>query len=362
MDDYDVKAAFADIEKELLESMMRNLKHHRAEEKKEGKEWIQWQVEQLRGLEEYKRIYSKKLPIKFKDINREIRLAILKAHAIGKMAQEEGILNAIKKGFALYKKSSDKLRGEFFKVNNRQMDALLNAVNNDMEKAESAILRRVEDAYRKTIFNSAVYAASGATYEKAVDMAVKDFLERGIDCVVYKGGRQVNIKDYAEMALRTAKKRAYLAGEGTKRQEFGIHTVIVNKRGNPCPKCLPWVGKILIDDVWSGGTTKEAEELGYHLVSEAMNSGLYHPNCRDSHTTYFEGISTPPDSKWKKEELTYMEEKNKTDQKQNHAKRQVEKYDRLAEYSLDPENKEKYKRKACEWQQKSNEYKGINEM
>ena len=59
MDDYDVKAAFADIEKELLESMMRNLKHHRAEEKKEGKEWIQWQVEQLRGLEEYKRIYSK---------------------------------------------------------------------------------------------------------------------------------------------------------------------------------------------------------------------------------------------------------------------------------------------------------------
>ena len=74
----------------------------------------------------------------------------------------------------------------------------------------------------------------------------------------------------------------------------------MNKRGNPCPKCLPFVGKILIDDVWSGGSS---EDGSYPLMSSAMAAGLYHPNCKDSHTTYFPGISTPPDDKFSKEEI-----------------------------------------------------------
>ena len=71
----------------------------------------------------------------------------------------------------------------------------------------------------------------------------------------------------------------------------------MNKRGNPCPKCLPFVGKILIDDVWSGGSS---EDGSYPLMSSAMAAGLYHPNCKDNHTTYFPGISTPPDDKFSK--------------------------------------------------------------
>ena len=49
--DYDIAAAFERIENELIESMMRNLDHHRAEEDKLGFNWSQWQVEQLRALE-----------------------------------------------------------------------------------------------------------------------------------------------------------------------------------------------------------------------------------------------------------------------------------------------------------------------
>ncbi len=98
------------------------------------------------------------------------------------------------------------------------------------------------------------------------------YLHPGINCVRYKDGRQVNIKDYADMALRTASKRAYLQGEGVKREEWGIHTVIMNKRGNACPLCLAWVGKVMVDDVWSGGTAKEAEKSEYPLMSEARAS------------------------------------------------------------------------------------------
>ena len=48
------------------------------------------------------------------------------------------------------------------------------------------------------------------------------------------------------MALRTASKRAYLTGEGKKRKEWGIATVIMNKRGNPCPLCLPFIDKDIL--------------------------------------------------------------------------------------------------------------------
>lgn len=122
----------------------------------------------------------------------------------------------------------------------------------------------------------------------------------------------------------------------------------MNKRGNPCPKCLPFVGKILIDDVWSGGSS---EDGSYPLMSSAMAAGLYHPNCKDSHTTYFPGISTPPDDKFSKEEIKKVEDDYKDDQKQQYAKRQKEKFRRLANYSLDRENKEKYEIKLGEWKQ-----------
>lgn len=147
------------------------------------------------------------------------------------------------------------------------------------------------------------------------------------------------------MAIRTARKRAYLQGEGEKRQEWGIHTVIVNKRGNPCPKCLPFVGKVLIDDVWSGGSMEDGK---YPLMSKAIEHGLFHPRCKDSHTTYFPGISTADDT-WTEEELDSIGQNYEKEQKQQYAKRQAEKYGRLAKYSLDEENREMYGRKEKEW-------------
>ena len=146
------------------------------------------------------------------------------------------------------------IQGEFFKVNDRKLDALINATTNDMQRAEYAVLRMTNDQYRSIIFNAQVYANTGAgTYAKAVDMATRDFLSAGINCIEYQNGRRVNISAYAEMALRTASKRAYLQGEGEMRQKWGIHTVIMNKRTNACPKCAPFAGRVIVDDVWSGG-------------------------------------------------------------------------------------------------------------
>lgn len=351
--DYDIRAAFRAIEDELLDSMMRNMKSHRAEESKEGYEWSQWQVEQLKALDTYRRKNAKRFQKQYDSINSKMRKAILSAKEEGNMTAETKILSAIMKG-AKFDRVSDKLAGEFFHINERKLDALIKATTSDMQKAEHAILRMHDDKVRKAIFNAQVYANSGAgTYEKAVDMAVKDYAMTGLNCVEYKDGRRVNVKDYAAMALRTAGKRAYLMGEGEKRQEWGIHTVIMNKRGNACHLCLPWVGKILIDDVWSGGTAKEAAEGNYPLMSTATAAGLYHPNCRDSHTTYFPGISTPPDHKWTKQELKEIEQNAKRETRRQYAKNQQEKYARLGKYSLDEDDRRNYQRKANEWKREA---------
>lgn len=85
-----------------------------------------------------------------------------------------------------------------------------------MIRAETAVLRMANDQYRKIIYNAQVYANTGAgTYEKAVDMATKDFLKSGINCIEYANGSRHTIADYADMAIRTAGKRAYLHGEHT---------------------------------------------------------------------------------------------------------------------------------------------------
>lgn len=351
MNEYDITTAFKVIENELIASMIRNMDRHRAEETKEGYEWSMWQTEQLKALEKYKWDNQKKYRKQFQKINGEIDLLIRKARETGNMQQEIKILEAIKKGFPA-KKISKGMAGEFFRLNDRKLEALIEATTHDMEKAETAILRKAEDDYRQAIYNAQVYANTGAgTYEKAVDMATKDMLSRGINCVQYINGARHTLADYADMAIRTASKRAYLQGEGEKRQEWGIATVIVNKRGNPCPKCLPFCGKVLIDDVWSGGPEDGVDlETGkkYPLMSYAISQGLYHPRCRDSHTTYFPGISTADDT-WTKEELEAIGQEYEAEQKQQYAKRQEEKYERLSEYSLDAGNKKQYGIKAREW-------------
>ncbi len=352
---YDVGAAFRRIEDELISSMIRNLDNHRAQETAEGFQWPQWQVEQLKALAEYKSRNKKLFNGKFGKINENISSAIREAHSRGQMEQEEKILNAIKRGYKSRAGSfngSINTTGEFFKVNERKLNALINATTDDMKKAESAVLRMADDKYRKIIFDAQVYAnAGGTTYEKAVDMATHDFLQAGLNCIEYKNGARHTISDYADMAIKTANKRAYLRGEAVKREEWGIHTVIVNKRGNPCPLCLPFVGQVLIDDVYGTGSKKDGD---YTLLSEAMAEGFLHPRCQDAYATYFEGISTPPEEETPtREEAKEIEENNRQNQKKQYAEKQAEKLSRLSKYSLDSDNKRMYAARAEQWQKKA---------
>ena len=127
---------------------------------------------------------------------------------------------------------------------------------------------------------------------------------------------------------------------------------------------LSFVGKVLIDDVWSGGSKDGISEtigLKYPLMSDAIEKGLYHPRCKDSHTTYFEGISTPPDDKFSREELQQPADDYNEEQKQQYVQRQAEKYERLSKYSLDKDNQRKYAARAKEWGEKVRDESAIKD-
>lgn len=349
LNEYDIGEAFEAIEERLIKSMMRNMARHRVEEIAEGKEWSMWQAEQLKALEKYKKANQKAFQKEFSRINESISDVITQARQQGNMEQEIEILEAIKSGFKPIRALTAHTRtsAEFFRLNDRKIDALIKATKQDLQKAEVAMLRMANDQYRKIIFNAQVFANSGsATYEQAVDIASKDFLSAGINCIEYKNGARVNIASYASMALQTASKRAYFTGEGEKRQEWGITTVIMNLRGAACPKCLPFVGKVFIDDVWSGGKTSDGD---YPLLSSAIAKGLYHPNCKDSHTTYFEGITTPPPKSMTQADVNRLANKYREEQQIKNAERMVQKYKNLKEGSLDSDNTKKYDTKMQEW-------------
>ena len=358
---YDLSRAFERIENYLIDSMMRNFKHHRAEEMKEGYNWEQWQVKQLQALEEYRKMNKAKFSTEFADLNNRVGDMLTATAADASYKQEQRILKAIQRGYPSHRIPAQS-QAAFFRVNERKMNALIEATTNDLKRAEQAVLRRSNDVYRKAIFDAQVFMNSGAaTYEQAVDMAVKDMLSAGLQCVEYKNGARHTLPDYAEMAIRTANKRAYLRGQGEKMQEWGMSTVIINRRHGACGRCADFVGMVFIDDVYAGGKPSDADGK-YPLLSDAMKAGLFHPRCKDSSSPYFEGISTPPDRevlpKRAQEDLTEIE---RAEQKAAYGKRMEKMNKRLSKYALDPDNKKMYRGRAEQWARYTEKWQSYHE-
>ncbi len=351
MSDYNIKEAFERIENELIDSMMRNFSRHRAEETKEGYNWTQWQAEQLKSLEEYRKHNAKKFGKRFKTINGKVEEMIRTAKADGNASQEAEILEAVKDGFKAPKKPSAHSTAEFFKMNDRKLDALIKSTTDDLKRAETAVLRMSNDKYRKAIFNAQVAMNTGAvTYEKAVDIACKDMLNAGLNCVEYKNGARHTLSDYADMAVKTANKRAYLRGEGEKRAEWGVSLVVVNSRQGGCPDCAKYIGKVFIDDVYSNGKKSDGN---YPLLSTAIKNGLFHPRCKDSTSTYYPELDDL-DAPLSEDEIKELDRQRGIEEKQQYAQRQAERFDRRDEYSLDEDNKRIAQTRADEWHDRAN--------
>lgn len=339
---YDIGDALSLIENILLASMRRNLNRHLHEEADEGFQWSMWQAEQLTSLGNWSARNLKTHSKDFTLINNAAMQLLQNANNQAELDEELKLL-----------RSGIQQAAEFFDVPDEKFQALLNAVRSDLSMAEHSILRQADDMYRKAIFDANVYLQTGSgTLKDAIGMAVQDMHTRGIRAVMYRNGRRVTASAYARMALRTANERAQLMGEGRARDKFGVHTIIVPPSGIACPQCAPFLGKIMVDDVYCAGTPEEAKGLGVPLLSEAIGQGFLHPQCNCSPQTYFPGSPASEMTEQNREEAV---RKYKLTQRQRYNERQIRKWKAAERSAPNDLEKQAARGKIRAWQKQNRE-------
>lgn len=333
-DPYALRDLFAEMELELVASLRRNFINHKVEEQARGFSWEMWQKAKLRNLQEYRKETTSVIYRFRKRITQAIEQVLRNHFSVGvRKADIKLPQDGVNTGLA---SEAPPQETQFFGMNRKKLDALIKSTKNDFEDAQQAVYRKMDDVYRQTIFKTEFQLSSGAiSLGKAIDKATEEFLAKGIDCIVYSNGRHVNIADYAEMALRTASHRATLLGEGSKRDELGVHLVFVSAHANACKLCLPWQGQILIDDVFSHPSKEYIARYKYKLLSDAIKAGLLHPNCRHTLATYFEGVTRLP----KPQDPEKALENYNIEQKQRKLEREIRKRKRILAGIVDDEDR-----------------------
>ena len=344
-DPYALRDIFAEMELELMASLRRNFINHKMEEQARGFSWEMWQKAKLRNLQEYHKETTSVIYRFRKRISTAIEQVLRNHFSVGvRKADIKLPQDGVNTGLPGEEPPQE---SQFFGTNRKKLDALIKSTKNDFEDVQQAVYRKMDDVYRQTIFKTEFQLSSGAiSLGKAIDKATEDFLAKGVNCIAYKDKngeiiRYVNIADYAEMALRTASHRATLLGEGSKRDELGVHLVFVSAHANACKLCLPWQGQILIDDVFSHPNDEYIAKYKekYKLLSDAIKAGLLHPNCRHMLATYFEGVTRLP----KPQDPEKALQNYNNEQKQRQLEREIRKRKRILAGTVEDEDQKEAK-------------------
>lgn len=381
---YDINLIFESMTLDLIDSLKRNSLRHKAEEVKEGFKWEQWQSAKLRSMNAYRNRNRQIVTESMQKAEKVVDEVLIESFKGGERRFDSlwrRFIDGFLKPYRMYEKiklqratikgevelpsdftqrkfkvpynklPSAPLETNFFQMNDKKLEALQETVKKDLKKAQHGVLRKMDDVYRQVIYKAEVNMAAGAkTLNQAIDMATKEFLEKGINTIEYKDGRRVSITAYAEMALRTASQRATFLGEGKKRDEWGVYTVVMSAHDNCSPMCLPYQGTVMVDDVYTSiskaDATKLSKETKFVLLSEAVKHHAFHPNCRHTLATFFPGITQLPATVDDDKAV----ERYDAEQHQRYLERHIRKYKRLKAGSVDEVNELRYKKKVREWQ------------
>lgn len=157
------------------------------------------------------------------------------------------------------------------------------------------IRRAVADVYQQVVTQVAAQTTLGTmTRREASHVILQRLAGNGITGFRDAAGRNWAMSSYAEMAARTSTAQAMLQGHTDRIQDLGVDTVIVSNAPEECAVCRPYEGKVLSLSGNTSGRLRDGRNVTASL-SEAKGDGLYHPNCRHSHSIYLPGITKGPD-------------------------------------------------------------------
>lgn len=360
---------FEEIELRLIASLKRNLSRHKAEEEKEGFEWSAWQAEKLNNIDNFRKENAQIADEYVDVIDDETRQLMTDQFHEGEHTAEQSVIDVSESGVNVpdipEQPPPDTPTAipddHFFGVNTPKMKRLMDDITTLEKTVETAAVRNMDDVYRTTLNKVQLMMGTGSiTLNEAIDLATRDFLDKGINCIVYADGRRVNIADYVRMALRTTSTRATLQGAAKRFAELGYDTVLISQYGGCSETCEPYQGKVYIDDVftiWNGERSGDFGKSNYcdkwfMLLSVAIRGGLFHPNCRHTMGQYIEGLTKIPQPI----PAEKIREQRALEEKQRAMERKIRALKRKVEGTQDEKKVKEYKRKLREEQGKLREF------
>lgn len=361
LDYKDIAKIFEEMELRLIASLKRNLSRHKAEEQKEGFKWSAWQAEKLKNIDKFRKENTDILGEYVDVIDDQTRQLMIEQFREGEQVAEQSVIEASEKGANILNTPTAIPGDHFFGVNTPKMKRLMDDITTLEKTVETAAVRNMNDVYRTTLNRVQLMMGSGSlTLTEAIDLATREFLDKGINCIVYADGRRVNIADYVRMALRTTSTRATLQGAAKRFAELGYDTVLISQYGGCSETCEPYQGKVYIDDVftiWNGERSGDFGKSNYcdkwfMLLSVAIRGGLFHPNCRHTMGQYIEGLTKIP----KPIPAEKIREQRALEEKQRAMERKIRTLKRKAEGTQDEKKVKEYKRKLREEQGKLREF------
>lgn len=366
----DIARIFEEIELRLIASLKRNLSRHKAEEEKEVFEWSAWQAEKLNNIDNFRKENAQIADEYVDVIDDETRQLMTDQFHEGEHTAEQSVIDVSESGVNVPDVPAQPQPPEaptaipddhFFGVNKSKMDKLMEDVTTLEKTALTAAVRNMDDVYRTTLNKVQLMMGTGSiTLNEAIDLATRDFLDKGINCIVYADGRRVNIADYVRMALHTTSTRATLQGAAKRFAELGYDTVLISQYGGCSKTCEPYQGKVYIDDVftiWNGERSGDFGKSNYcdkwfMLLSVAIRGGLFHPNCRHTMGQYIEGLTKIPQPI----PAEKIREQRELEEKQRAMERKIRALKRKVEGTQDEKKVKEYKRKLREEQGKLREF------
>lgn len=148
-----------------------------------------------------------------------------------------------------------------------------------------------------------------------------------------------------------------MLAEGERSQQYGLHYTLISGHPSSCPLCVPWQGAVLIDDVFSDGKPDGKTPL----LSQAINDGLYHYNCRHTRTVFIPGIDN---AKLFDKDIASPEETAKRyaiEQQQRYNERKIREWKRREAASLGNKEQSLARVKILEWQAQQRTLRDIAE-
>lgn len=164
--------------------------------------------------------------------------------------------------------------------------------------ATNAVLRQHDDAFRWIVADVVERTAvQDITRREAVQIALRDMFKKGMT-FKDKAGKQWQLADYANMAVRTGNAQASIRGHEAALDDAGLDLVIVHPGPRSCRICDKWARVILARNGQPGKQIVKNALNGYRAtvnveatLDQARADGFQHPNCRCSIRGYIPGVT-----------------------------------------------------------------------